>query len=178
MPKETVRSRLLRAAEELTHVNGAGNMSLDAVAARAGVSKGGLLYHFPTKAKLLEALVERFIEQFEAELAARIGTGSSQSGNVGAAVVEMFVQERSFGRPPPSGLLAALAENPEFIEPIRKQHTALLERIQSSARDRTDATIAYLALQGIRSNALFDFQHLPETIFDDVVARLRQMVRD
>lgn len=176
MPKETVRSRLLRAAEELTHVNGAGNMSLDAVAARAGVSKGGLLYHFPTKAKLLEALVERFIEQFEAELAARIGSG--QSGNVGAAVVEMFVQERSFGRPPPSGLLAALAENPEFIEPIRKQHTALLERIQSSARDRTDATIAYLALQGIRSNALFDFQHLPEAIFDDVVARLRQMVRD
>ena len=178
MPKETVRSRLLRAAEELAHENGAGNISLDAVAARAGVSKGGLLYHFPSKAKLLEALVERYIAQFEVALAARIGNEQTKEGNVGAAVLEMFVEERSYGRPPPSGVLAALAENPDLIEPVRKQHVDLLERIRMSAGDKTDATIAYLALQGIRSNNLFDFQRLSEEEFDEVVTRLRQMMRD
>lgn len=178
IPKETVRGRLLRAAEELAHENGAGNMSLDAVAARAGVSKGGLLYHFPSKAKLLEALVESFVEQFEAELAGRVGTDKGKSGNVGAAVLEMFVQERSYGRPPPSGVLAALAENPYLIEPVRKHHADLLERIRSSVHDKTDATIAYLALQGIRSNNLFDFPRLPEKEFEEVVARLREMMGD
>ena len=33
--------------------------SLDAVAARAGVSKGGLLYHFPSKSALFDALTDR-----------------------------------------------------------------------------------------------------------------------
>jgi AcrR family transcriptional regulator len=178
IPKETVRGRLLRAAEELAHENGAGNMSLDAVAARAGVSKGGLLYHFPSKAKLLEALVEGFVEQFETELAARVGSDRGISGNVGTAVLDMFVQERSYGGPPPSGVLAALAENPDLIEPVRKQHVDLLERIRSSVHDKTDATIAYLALQGIRSNNLFDFPRLSESEFDEVVARMREMMRD
>ena len=56
------------AAEELAREAGPGNLVLDAVAAKAGVSKGGLLYHFPTKAKLLEALVEQFLAEFDGAL--------------------------------------------------------------------------------------------------------------
>ena len=54
------RDKILAAAEELARVAGPGNLSLDAVAARAGVSKGGLLYHFPTKAKLLKRWSSNF----------------------------------------------------------------------------------------------------------------------
>ncbi|MCC2097105.1 MAG: TetR family transcriptional regulator, partial [Hyphomicrobiales bacterium] len=39
----TSRDRILRAASELAFKEGAAHLSLDAVAARAGVSKGGLL---------------------------------------------------------------------------------------------------------------------------------------
>ena len=44
------------------------HLSLDAVARRAGLSKGGLLYTFPTKAKLLEALVEQHVAEFDESL--------------------------------------------------------------------------------------------------------------
>lgn len=178
IPKENVRVRILRAAEALTSENGAGNMSLDAVAARAGVSKGGLLYHFPSKAKLLEALVEGFVEQFEAELTSRVGTGDRATGNIIAAVLDMFVEEHKCHRPPPSGVLAALAENPNFLDPIRRHQGILLERIKASARDKTDAIIVFLALQGIRSQELFALQQLTPSEFEDVTARLRQMVED
>lgn len=47
------RARLLSAADQIAAESGAAGVSLDAVAARAGVSKGGLLYHFPTKVALL-----------------------------------------------------------------------------------------------------------------------------
>ncbi|WP_312795017.1 TetR/AcrR family transcriptional regulator [Tianweitania sp.] len=40
---------------------GYGHVTLDAVAAKAGISKGGLLYHFPTKAKLIEAMLMRWL---------------------------------------------------------------------------------------------------------------------
>ena len=40
------RKRLLDAAAAVVRRDGAGALTLDAVAAEAGVSKGGLLYHF------------------------------------------------------------------------------------------------------------------------------------
>ncbi len=43
--------------------------TLDAVAARAGVSKGGLLYHFPSKSALFDALTERLRADTAANLA-------------------------------------------------------------------------------------------------------------
>ena len=49
---------------------GSGNVSLDAVAAEAGVSKGGLLYHFPSKIALMRGIVATFVADFEAKLEA------------------------------------------------------------------------------------------------------------
>ena len=56
------REKILAAAADVARESGPGNLSLDAVAQRAGVSKGGLLYNFPTKAKLMQALVEHYLQ--------------------------------------------------------------------------------------------------------------------
>lgn len=42
------KQRILDAAAEIARELGPGHLSLEAVATRAGVSKGGLLYHFPS----------------------------------------------------------------------------------------------------------------------------------
>ena len=52
------KQRLLKAAAEITALDGAANLTLDKVAERAGVSKGGLLYHYPNKQALLERGVQ------------------------------------------------------------------------------------------------------------------------
>ena len=52
-------ARLLDAASAVIRRDGAQALTLDAVAAEAGVSKGGLLYHFKSKRELLDALVRR-----------------------------------------------------------------------------------------------------------------------
>ena len=58
--------------------DGAQALTLDAVAAEAGVSKGGLLYHFKTKRELLDAMLEGWLEEFAAEIdAARGGRARS-----------------------------------------------------------------------------------------------------
>src|SRR5215212_6184568 len=56
------RERILDAAAELVREVGAGRLTLDAVAERAGLSKGGLLYNFPTKEALLQGMLERIVE--------------------------------------------------------------------------------------------------------------------
>jgi AcrR family transcriptional regulator len=57
----TSRERILDAYSDVLAVDGERHATLDAVAAKAGVSKGGLLYHFPSKDQLAEALCERLV---------------------------------------------------------------------------------------------------------------------
>jgi AcrR family transcriptional regulator len=57
------RDRVLDAFETLLIENGSGSVALDAVAAAAGVSKGGLLYHFASKDALAEGLLQRLRER-------------------------------------------------------------------------------------------------------------------
>lgn len=61
------RDKVLRAFVELL-VEGERGATLEAVAASAGVSKGGLLYHFRSKDALADAVLERFIEVSDADL--------------------------------------------------------------------------------------------------------------
>ncbi len=65
---QVVRSQLLEVAARLCVENGLHTVTLDAVARAAGVSKGGLLHHFPTKRDLLDALQHELLRNFEARL--------------------------------------------------------------------------------------------------------------
>lgn len=64
------RTRVLDAAESIVQARGVPALTLDAAAREAGVSKGGLLYHFASKEALLEGLMARLAlfvgGQFEA----------------------------------------------------------------------------------------------------------------
>ena len=51
--------------KELSREVGAARLTLDVVAQAAGVSKGGLLYHFPSKESLLGALAQRYVDSME-----------------------------------------------------------------------------------------------------------------
>lgn len=53
------KEKLLDAFEILLDESGTSGATLDAVAAKAGVSKGGLLYHFGSKAELIKGSLER-----------------------------------------------------------------------------------------------------------------------
>ena len=70
MARPSKRDRILDALEDELLDAGPEAPSLEAVAARAEVSKGGVLYHFPTKDALLEALLRRWAGRAETELEA------------------------------------------------------------------------------------------------------------
>jgi AcrR family transcriptional regulator len=61
----SARDRVLDSFVAIVCEDGERPATLDAVAARAGVSKGGLLYHFGSKAALVEGLCERLSDLAE-----------------------------------------------------------------------------------------------------------------
>jgi len=62
------RELIFEACSRILVQDGLTNLTLQAVASEAGISKGGLLYHFETKESLIEALFEYHNNIFEERL--------------------------------------------------------------------------------------------------------------
>lgn len=174
--RSKTRQKILEAAAEISRESGPGNLSLDAVAARAGVSKGGLLYHFPSKTALLKAVVETFVASFDEELARRQETKTGRTDAMLEAYLELFVEDHDCRRPPPSGLLAALSQDPDFLAPVRRHNRALLDRMRQTASDPAMALVVYLSIQGMRGMNLLGLDVMSDEEFTEAVDKLKAIV--
>ena len=69
MPRPSQRDRIVRAYVDHVVAHGPDAVTLEAVATRAGVSKGGLLYHFGSKDALLTGFLDWVRELTDADIA-------------------------------------------------------------------------------------------------------------
>ncbi len=117
--------------------DGAQSLTLDAVAAEAEVSKGGLLYHFKSKRELVEGMVDRWLAEFEKEMDAE-----------DPAFVRGYVKA-SAPAGNELGMLAALVADPSLLVAVRRQYGIWQDRVEREGRDPVDATVARLAADGL-----------------------------
>lgn len=85
--RPSAREAMLDAAE--AHLGADGTLTLDSAARAAGVSKPGLMYHFPTKEQLLTAILARNSTRCEQEMVAAVtaAAGAVPAGAVPAGAV-------------------------------------------------------------------------------------------
>lgn len=158
--KSNSRDKILAAAADVAREAGPGNLSLDAVASRAGISKGGLLYNFPSKAKLMQALVEQHLQDFQASLE-DAHTADSQK-NLLRAYIRLSMEECQETEASASWIFSAIAQDPEFLTPIKSFKRQLFERLKTKTPDLQALLVVYLAIEGLRSMTLFEFHALSE----------------
>ena len=137
--RRDTRSAILDAAEAVVARMGVGNLTFDEIAREAGVSKGGVLYHFRSKEALTEAMIERFIDRFDMAVADAAASDRNPLGRMARAYVRATI-----GEPPLTGELfdrangAITAAMANFPERLRADPGA--ERPQPSQhRGRRDA---------------------------------------
>ena len=65
---DAVRARLLECAARLIVDEGLPALTLENVAREAGVSKGGLLHHYPGKNALIDGLFEEVVDWFDSQV--------------------------------------------------------------------------------------------------------------
>lgn len=145
MARPNRRMELLDAAAAVIRRDGAQALTLDAVAAEAGVSKGGVLYHFGSKRALIEGMLDRWLDEREARLE-------------GSDFAAAYVRSCDLGGSPASefGILAALIEDPEVLEAARERHAQWMGRILGGGLDRADAWLVRLAADGLWYSDLLD----------------------
>ncbi len=93
---DETKRRIIEAATLEFAENGIPDTSMQAVARRADVAPGTVLYHYPTPDELVEAAVERWIVEMEAPSPEAIDPESPLEERVRALVEELFgLYERS-----------------------------------------------------------------------------------
>lgn len=146
----TARDRILDSAETLVGASGARNLTLDAVAQAAGVSKGGLLYHFPSKDALLAGMIERHIDLLDARCTA-------EKSHLPAACPSSEVKAWILGMLKPSpmreevgtALFAAAANNPALLEGVRRRYAERVAGLAQLGDSFARAAVVLLAVDGL-----------------------------
>jgi AcrR family transcriptional regulator len=175
MSRDT-KAQILGAAAQVVLAHGVARLTLEAVARAAGLSKGGLLYHYASKDALLVAMVERLVEVTEQRIAASreadAPPGDWLRGYVRACSIEDLPDADPVGRLAVA-LLAAGALDPALLEPLRACQAVWREQLRRDGIDPAIAWIVRLAADGLWMNAVFG---LPVLASDERRAVLERLV--
>lgn len=144
---------MLDAFEEILISSGERTATMDATAKAAGVSKGGLLYHFASKDDLATGMIERLKRLVEDDLADMI---RAPDGPV-AYYVRTSVMENA---PLDRALIAVsrLAQGGSSAagDALRQTRSSWAEAIQPCVRDRAGLDLVLLVGDGLYFNNSLD----------------------
>ncbi|WP_182199745.1 TetR/AcrR family transcriptional regulator [Paraliobacillus salinarum] len=167
---------ILNAASKVVSKRGIFNLTLDAVAEEAGISKGGLLYHFPSKEALVEGMVEHLAKNYREKIANNAEADENQRGSWIRSYVDVTFNQTYENKDMNAGLLAAKAVNADLLDPIRNLYEEWQEHIENEGIDPMKATIIRLATDGIWLAELFDIYHIEEKKKQEVYKVLLKLI--
>ncbi|NEQ18942.1 MAG: TetR/AcrR family transcriptional regulator [Microcoleus sp. SIO2G3] len=177
--RSTTRDALLQAASQVVIDKGVEALTLDAVAQQAGVSKGGLLYHFPNKDALMTGMVEQLIRDFEAVL--QLEFEQDDAPGAPGQWVRAYIRATLRFSKQSLALIARLtsiaADSPNLLEAAKVYDQQWRQRIETSGIDPTKATIILLATDGLWLSEVFQVGILEEPRLTQVVETLLAMTR-
>ncbi|MBE0695588.1 MAG: TetR family transcriptional regulator [Anaerolineaceae bacterium] len=148
------RMKILDAASKVIVDKGTESFTLDAVAQEAGISKGGLLYHFPSKKQLIQGMIESMIARVDSTLAEEL---VKSGGDYVAAYIRASFKTKTDPKQISYALFAAIANDFELLKPLRSRFFKMQNEITAASASEEIGTIIRLALDGLWFSDLFDF---------------------
>ncbi|MDQ1053011.1 AcrR family transcriptional regulator [Arthrobacter sp. SORGH_AS 212] len=178
MPRKPVaREAVLDAFATLLIEVGERAATLDAVARKAGVSKGGLLYHFPNKEALIQALLDQ------------LDTLAGEDADAMAAAPEgaaaYFIRSSVWGDTPLDRAIVAATRLAEVAhEETRRRFAAIqrrwLDEIAADVGPALAKAVLYMG-DGLYFNAMLSVGPVPEggaaADVDELLAALERLRR-
>lgn len=158
MARPSNREKILQATEAVATELGAAHLTLEAVATRARMSKGGLLYHFRDKDALLSALIERYQEKCVAQRAEAMRELGGDGKALLKATLANLWGERPIAPRLHSALAAAAATNPKLLTPVKKVLNQTMETYREQFGDMNEPLALMMAAYGLMFLDLMHFQ--------------------
>ena len=191
-PPATTPKAILEAAIRVASRDGLQATTLDKVAEEAGVTKGGVLYHFASKDDLLRRMMEHFANEVEQGLVTRIADDPHADRRWVRAMIDMVFAPQAdlehradvtpHGIAPDlthkfiMAMLTAFASNPQLLEVIRPFLERMRARIQSE-ENAVEQVVTWLAADGLFLWELFGMARPGDAMWNAVVEELRRRSR-
>lgn len=156
------RQDILHSASYLVCSKGVSNVTLDAIAKETGISKGGLLYHFPSKDALFEAMVTDIMDRVTEGMMKRVSDDPNPRGKwCRAYIEEVFAQLDDLDQAN-AGLLAAISTHPDMLRPFREHYALWKDNMEHDGIHPKSAMMIRLMIDGLKFNAVFGMPALQE----------------
>lgn len=174
---ETAREKILEAAYSVVQQHGAGHLTLENVAWEAGVSKGGLLYHFRSKDDLIRGMVEEHVRQEERHMHENLGEDPDAKAILRFVIDTAFEGRSGYDEDHEIGaaLLPAILENPALLEPVENLICEMNRKIDE-LKDPALGYILRLALDGMHFTHMMGIGVIEDWQRKEVFKRMQQLV--
>jgi AcrR family transcriptional regulator len=176
LPFQT-RDTILQATSQVILDKGIEGLTLDAVAKEAGVSKGGLLYHFPSKDALIASTIVKLVDGYQTALQQEFDR-DEDPGTPGQWVRAYLRATLNYDKQA-LALIAPLAQaavaNPDLLEPALAIDKHWRQKLEESGFDLVEATIIQLAIDGLWFAESFNLCPPEEPLRSQVIEKLLAM---
>lgn len=176
--KPTTKDTILDAAETVVARDGSRHMTIEAVAAEANISKGGVLYHYPNKMALLQAMVTRMVTAVRDDIHRAEREAEAAGEPALPRVISALLLRADPQEPIGNAVLAAAAEQPQLLDAAGDILAEEFRRLSDMAPDPILGQIIFLALDGIKLSTILGLSHIMHTNIQAVNERLVSMTRE
>lgn len=178
MPRPSCKGAILAAAEAVVVEVGAGRLTIDAVADRSGVSKGGVLYHFPSKEALLEGMVERHIRRSEERRNTIMESLPDTPARLLLGEIEWLLGPRDpHDQLRSAAILAVIANQPSLMRSIREKQRQRFDELADMPGSFESNALILLAADGLFLMEVLQASPFSEDerqgLFQEIVRRAR-----
>lgn len=155
MGRKSSKDAILEAAERVILRHGLAATTIEGVAAEAGLSKGGLFYHFATKKELLLQLVERYQEKFFATRQEIWDTLPDEPGRMLKATILASLQHPAKVGGHSISNVMALLDDLELRSMVSRMRMKLFEELSRDYPHPEKVALAILTTDGMWLMDLF-----------------------
>lgn len=175
MGRRSSKESILDAAERVIKRQGMANTTIEGVAAEAGISKGGLFYHFASKKDLLMQLMDRYEKRFAGMRREIFDTLPESPTRLLKATVLTSVRDPARKESNISSVLSLL-DDVDMRQRVFEMKLRVFDEVSRDSRSPEKAILALLAMDGLWITELFGKEVIPKEILDKVVAELLRMI--
>lgn len=149
-PRSIDRGQVLEAAGAIIGELGFAALTLEAVAAKAGISKGGLQYLFKSKQQLMAAMIEHYSQKTAVAVAkAEEELPDTPSRPLKAYIVGSLLDGAVRRDATTAALLAAAIAEPECLAFGKEEYRKALDGFMSRGVSETLAMVVMCAVDGL-----------------------------
>lgn len=172
VPLETTREQILDAVERLINDRGTRKLTIEAVAAEAGMSKGGVLYNFRSKQELLRGVVLRFVLHVREATFALQGRLESEGNPCPLLHASFAVYKNYRDKEAVKSIFALAVQEPDLMAEFQEMCSEFGKAVVAEVKDPVWGQMFELIVDGLYYRLAVGVESRSHTEIDGVIDRV------